>query len=720
MPDIVPDKLWWTANEIAAAKLPDLPTTQQNIEALAKRLGWRESRLARQRAGKGGGWEYSWELLPFHAKRALLKDKAAVLLPVPKSKRTSAAQMDRDEVWQWFDRQRDGVKQEARARLAIVQKVDALTTTTHCPKGVAVATLAREHGISEKTIWNYLAAVSGKARHDWLAYLAPRHGAGPVRRNKVYVDPEFMARFKSDFLRPAGPSLSAAYRRTTAWFREHGQSVSLPPEWLIRRRYRASTSTFVETLMRDGEDALKARYPAQTRDRSELEALEWVNTDTHKWDVFVEWPLEHGEREAYVGRPQMIAFQDLSSNMVLSWRIDRTPNSAAVAAATGDMISEYGIPRHVLFDNGRENAAKWITGGAKSRYRFKVKEDDIPGLFTQLGCEVHWATPYSGQSKQIERAFRDFAHDLARHPVFDGAYTGKSTQDKPSDYGQRAVPLAVFLDVINRGIHEWNARADRRSEVAYGRSFADVFAEKYAASQIRKATVEQQRLWLMGAEGITAHSKSGVVRFRRNEYFAPWMGDIAGEQVVIRFDPTNFWDGVHVYDLDGAYLGHAPCKAKVGYADTAEARAHKKARKDFISAVKKAAAAEVKYSAMQIGADLLALPDIRAPEIEAKIVRPAFGKPVEMRALPIREETAQDRAVENVVRASFEAREMPEIDDPWAAFRRVQDIEARIANGEIVSPDQVRWAEGFKRTPKYKGQLTAWEMIGDAAFASKA
>lgn len=647
MPDIHPEKEWWTAAEIADARLPDMPTTRQGVEALAVKEEWRLTIHARQRSGKGGGWEYNWQIFPLFAKRKLLKGAAPAMVPVP-------AGQNRSELWTWFDGLPEKVKAVARERLAVVQKVDVYRETTRCTMIVAVALVAKEHKISDRTLFNWRDAVVGKPRHDWLVYLAPRHRATAKKRNRVAVDPEFMARLKADYLRPAQPRFSAAFRRTVEWFQSHHNDVGIPPEWLARRRYQATTSSFVETLMREGEDALKARYPAQTRDRAELGALEWVNTDTHKWDVFVQWPLEHGEREPFVGRPQMIAFQDLSSNKVLSWRIDRSPNSAAVAAAAGDMIRDYGIPEHVLFDNGRENAAKWITGGAKTRYRFRVKEDDLPGVFTQLGCEIHWATPYSGQSKQIERAFRDFAGDVAKHPAFDGAYTGHKPDAKPSDYGMRVVPLETFLDVVTRAIHAWNARDDRRSEVAYGRSFDAVFEENYAKTAIRKATPEQQRLFLMGAEGIQTNRKTGVLRFRRNEYFAPWLGAFTGQKTVVRFDPTDFWAGLHVYDLDGAYLGYAPCKAKVGYADLAEARAHAKARREFVNAVKRVAKAEVRLSALQIGDDLLSIPGPEMPSVEAKVVRPVFAKTAELRALPEREETARDREIANVVRASFE------------------------------------------------------------------
>lgn len=135
--------------------------------------------------------------------------------------------------------------------------------------------------------------------------------------------------------------------------------------------------------------------------------------------------------------------------------------------------------------------------------------------------------------------------------------------------------------------------------------------------------------------------------------------------------------------------------------------------------MKKASKAEVQYTAMQLGQDLLSLPDARAPEPESKVVRIAFGRGAEMRAAQTREETSFDRQVANVVKASFEPQpDDPAVDDPWHAFRRVQDIEDRLARGEDVSRDQVRWAEGFKKTPKYKGQRAAFELMGEAAFAS--
>src|SRR5690606_36743207 len=132
-------------------------------------------------------------------------------------------------------------------------------------------------------------------------------------------------------------------------------------------------------------------------------------------------------------------------------------------------------------------------------------EADIPGLFTALGCEIHWATPYAGQSKPIERAFRDMCDAIAKDPRFAGAWTGNRPDAKPENYASKAVPFETFLAVVAEGIEEHNLRQGRRSAVAWGRSFAEVFAESYEKAPIRKATEAQRRLWLMGAKGLSVN-----------------------------------------------------------------------------------------------------------------------------------------------------------------------------------------------------------------------
>jgi len=61
-------KEWFSAQELAAAGLPGLPTTKQGVHHLAKREGW----PSRARVGRGGGREYHASSLPRPAQSALL------------------------------------------------------------------------------------------------------------------------------------------------------------------------------------------------------------------------------------------------------------------------------------------------------------------------------------------------------------------------------------------------------------------------------------------------------------------------------------------------------------------------------------------------------------------------------------------------------------------------------------------------------------------------
>jgi len=75
MSDLAPSKIWWTADEIAAAALPDLQATKRGVNSHADRCGWRgHPEFARRRAGRGGGWEYHWKLFPLRAQKKLIAE----------------------------------------------------------------------------------------------------------------------------------------------------------------------------------------------------------------------------------------------------------------------------------------------------------------------------------------------------------------------------------------------------------------------------------------------------------------------------------------------------------------------------------------------------------------------------------------------------------------------------------------------------------------------
>lgn len=595
-------KEWLSTAEMASV----LGITVQGFNKNARGWGWRspEKMLSKEHpqgiwrpAAEGSGYEYHYSLLPSTVQAKMLLD--ATPAPPEPSKDAAKRSLGAADMWSWFDRQTGKTKGKAQERLTILSLVEALVINGRT-KEVAVALIAAEKGVAKSSIWGWYKKVAGQDRCDWLPFLADQYAG---RQASAEFTDEAWEAFKADYLRPSERPLSACYRDLKLMAEKNGWSI--PSEKSVARRVEKEIHPAVLTLARKGPDALKRMYPAQERDRSCFHALEAINGDGHVWDVRVQWD------DGTIGRPMMVGFQDLYSNKLLSWRVDKTENREVIRLALGDVVEQFGIPDTVWFDNTRAFANKMITGGASHRHRWKVRDDDPMGICETLGMQVRFTLPYSGQSKPIERAWRDLAQDIAKIAAFDGAYTGNSPTNKPSNYGERAIPIDEFLAVISVEITKWNARQGRRTKIAQGRSFDQVFNESYAKADseglIRRATPEQAQLWLLTAEGVRASSTDGSLSILGNRFWSEFLVAHRGEKVVVRYDPQNVHAGLHVYALAGPYLGFADVWDPVGFADADKARAYARGRRDFLKAV----AAQEKAQKTMTAAQLASL----APEV---------------------------------------------------------------------------------------------------------
>lgn len=616
---------WLSVPELVG--LPGMPTDQSNVNRRA--ASWRLPETQyhpernprgtwRKRKAKGGGYEYHISLLPSAAKAKLVLDAQ----PKVTTPATVKQDLDRSELWRWFDGLPQKKKDEAQRRLTVLQAVETLYRAG-VSKDVAVMQAATKNSVSAATIYNWFKMVGGRDRCDWLPALAPRH-IGSVAQ-QAECSPEAWEYLKSDYLRlEKKRTFEACYDDLKLVAADRGWTV--PSCRTLRRRLEAEIPPAVIVMAREGVEAVKRMYPAQERDRSCFHALEAVNMDGHRWDVWVKWP------DGEICRPNMIAIQDLYSGMLLSWRIDKTENREAVRLAIGDMVEQFGIPDHMYLDNGRAFAAKWITGGTPTRYRFKVRDDDPSGLLVQLGVECHWTTPYSGQSKPIERMFRDFCDRIATHPAFAGAWTGNTIENKPENYGSKAVPLDTFVKVVGQSIARHNAKEKRRTKTAAGRSFLQTFQESYAKSPIKKATPEQKRLWLLAAESVTARKPDGAIYLMKNRFWDEFLHAFIGKKLVVRFDPQALHDGIHVYRLDGAYVGFAECKHAAGFNSVQDAQEHGRKRRRWMKATQEILELERTMKPDELAA---MLPDVEAPEpVESKITRPMFNGNAALKQAP--------------------------------------------------------------------------------------
>ncbi len=569
---------WFSAAELVEMGLPGLPQTRQGVDLMAERAGWLAPGLEgirwRRRRGRGGGIEFHESVLRPEAR---LKISHGMELQTPEDAAAQAAARRPDPaseaLWAKFDQRTDAQKAVARQRLEAVQAMGRLIAdgTPVCVAQSLTVAEYRGRGIklSFNTLGRWRRAVEGLPVTDWWPALLPHHVGRPERRA---ISEAAWQTFLADYLRLEQPTARACWDRVAR--QAKAQQWDWPCLATIQRRIAELPPSQV-ALAREGREAHDRYFPAQRRDRTALAALEAVNLDGHRWDVFVRWP------DGRVARPQMLAVQDIYSGRVLAWRIDQTLHSGLVRLAFGDVVEKFGIPAHCVMDNGRENAAKDITGGVPTRYRFKVLDEDPAGLLPTMGVEVHWATPYRGQSKPIERAFRDFATEVAKHPAFAGAYTGNRPDAKPENYGAAAVPLDTFVKVIAEEIARHNARDGRRSDTCRGRSFDTTFFESLVQTTVRVASERQRRMFLLAARGVRAKRPDGAVELFGNRYWADAMPRFAGQKLIVRFDPQALHDGVSVYRLDGDFVADLPCLEKVGFFDADGAREHARVKAEW-------------------------------------------------------------------------------------------------------------------------------------------
>lgn len=612
-------KQWFCAAELAG--LQGVPGTKSAVIRRAKKDRWQ----SQPRAGRGGGREYSLTSLPATTQAELLikhqsslsppnssgasrpSHRAVAISSQPGQPPACEASYIAEEIWNRYARLPDKTKDEAKRRLKFCQAVAALID--HGQKVTEALDITAEHGqVARATLARWWYSLDGIRRCDWMAWLAPRYAG---RAPDAECSPEAWDYFKADWLRLESPAAEACYERLCRAAKSHGWQV--PALRTLQRRIEREIPRPVVIMARRGIEAFHRTMPAQERDHAVFRALEAVNADGHKFDVFVRWP------NGVVGRPLMLAWQDIHSGKLLSYRVDQTEHSGLVRLSFGDLVESYGIPDHAWLDNGRGFAAKLITGGIATRYRFKVREEDPDGILKNMDVQVHWASPYHGQAKPIERAFRDLCEYVAKHPAFAGAYVGNNPTAKPENYGSRAIPIDEFMRVLETEIRAHNARTGRTSTVCAGRSFDEAFNESYARSTPRKPTSEQRRLWLLAAEGKKLAASDGSLHLMGNRYWSEQLAENAGLSIIARFDPDALHAGVHVYALDGRYLCHAECVLPVGFNDSQAARIHAHAKSSRKRAHKQLLAAERRLSATE-AAQLL--PEMQAAEIpQAKVVR---------------------------------------------------------------------------------------------------
>lgn len=466
------------------------------------------------------------------------------------------------QLWTAYDRATQKAKDKgkhANKALIAYEKM----CLANVPKGEIGKLIREQFGISPPTLSRYLKAVKGQPRNVWVPLLTPEYKG---RTGEAEFTPEAWEYIKQQWGSQSKPSIASVIRAAMKLAPEHGWII--PSQDTVERRIADLPAWWV-AYRREGDKALEKLYPSQRRDYSTLRLHEMWCSDGRKADIFCRWP------DGEIRRPIIVAWMDLRSRVILGHAVGKVESADLIRLAFKNAAERYkAIPQAALMDNGRGFASKLMTGGAPTRFRFKIKDEDIPGILTMLGVEITWATPGHGQAKPIESFWRTLGN-ADRREECRGAYCGNKPDAKPEEFDPKVVvPIETYLRLLQEEINDYHYRSHRGDSMDGG-SPKEVYEALLPSTIVSQPTPEQLRLCLLAAESIRL-TKEHCIELYGNRYWTERLADLRPDiDYVVRFNPENASEPVALYRAD-RFICNVPIIERTGFRDQQAAKDHKR------------------------------------------------------------------------------------------------------------------------------------------------
>jgi hypothetical protein len=586
-----------------------------NISGQAVRANCAESRYPNAHKDPAGAWRIPLSSLPPLAQAKYWAQNLSVAPGGWQEKdRRELPEEEAEALWEFFEEATLKLKQRAYKDAEACQAWQLMKA-----QGVhyqtALDQLKKEFGLSKSTLYDKIARIKGYNPQHWPALLVGQWKGENAKR--VEWHPEAYRFFIANALTPRC-RVKTAWRRTQREAEKRG--------WGNLPSYDTAYDDFkrldhdVVTLIKEGETALKVKSPTAVRDYDFPLHTIW-SLDGRRQDVMVIDRKGKYGQAGRVFRLHLLAIQEVRSRMLLGYALGGALDADLVRGAFLAALKTTGrlIPRKIQLDNGMENAAKEITGGAPWRRRGKVKEDEIIGLFPMLDIEVEWTTTAHGQAKPVERLFGTLAQMVETRPELRGAYCGHSPEARPEEWdASKAVPVEVLENLLDEEIAAYH-RTPHRGNAMGGKSPMQVYTDQINRKDypMRRITEAQQRLCAYSAVPIVIRRDASFTILGA-AYWSEGTAKLApGKGYYARYNPDNLSDTVYVYRKEKR-LCEARRKELTPFNDKATAKDIMKKRAAYTKSTKQRAAALDALSTSESREYLNAMAAEAAPEIVDK------------------------------------------------------------------------------------------------------
>ena len=423
---------------------------------------------------------------------------------------------------------------------------------------------AYNSGEANRWIFKELGPVSPRTFYRWtreffrkgMDGITPRYSAASGGAGESLTDTE-KALLERFWLKDTRPTIRHAL---TLLKENHPGSACT---YQTARRYLRSLPRALVDYRRLGKTAFANEHqPYMDQNIRRHQSLDVVVSDHHCLDCVV---MYRGK----LVRPWVTTMQDYRSGNVLGWCPSVAPSSLSIIVAYYMAVIRYGIPRKLVFDNGRDYRSEILNGKtATAAVRTPEgwdgeKEVYIQGLFSLVGSEVSFTLPYNGKSKGRQERYYGTLKEKFSKEI--GSYIGGDARERPenSELYFRAIngqakrndipswdymvnALGSMIQYINNDIPSNGKGMD-------GKTPARVFAENLPAD-VRRADRDLLRLAL--SRGELRRVRNNAVKINDTPYYHEDLFRYSGRQVMVRSMLVT--DGeVMICDLDGRFLFNA-------------------------------------------------------------------------------------------------------------------------------------------------------------------
>ena len=382
--------------------------------------------------------------------------------------------------------------------------------------------------------------------------------------------------FKELYLKEGAPSLRSCWELTRGFaIREDGiDKTTFPSHTSFKRRLEKELPEQSIYLARYGESAWNRKYGNYIdRDYSSVICSEvWVS-DHAQIDVACL------TQDGNVVFPWVTAWRDYKSGKWLGWILQSgNPNSDHIFQSFYYAVNEFGLPKDVIIDNGKDYRSKDFAGGRQ--FKVETNQKKTRTMLAELGIEVHFALPYNAQTKPIERDFLKIKELLSKHCV---GYRGGNVVERPEKLAKeikagKIIPFNEFKEVFDDFVINILNKRPSQGKTLKGLSpdqlFNQEFNEKIRVSNdaLKLFCMRTSKNYTIVRNGIKDH-ELGIT------YWADWMVSKTRLKVYLRRDIQNYKEAWVFNAENNEFLGKATAVKAVAalHADEISKEAFKEA-----------------------------------------------------------------------------------------------------------------------------------------------